>query len=114
MTPFGLPADTTDTIVRILARHPDVERAVVYGSRALGRHRRGSDIDLVLEGEALTLEDLAAIAGELEESSIPYTVDLSVWHLLDHEPLRDHIRRVGKALFERRVRDRSDSASERP
>jgi predicted nucleotidyltransferase len=48
MREFGLPHTTTHTIRQILAGVPAVETAIIYGSRAKGTHRPGSDIDLTL------------------------------------------------------------------
>lgn len=100
---FGLPAATLDAIRRILGEVPAVKKAVIYGSRAKGTHRPGSDIDLTLFGDALDLDTLGRIAARLEESPIPYQVDLSIFTLIDHAGLRDHIERVGQTFYE--VRD---------
>jgi len=97
---FGLPLATLETIRGILAEVPAVKKAVIYGSRAKGTHRPGSDIDLTLLGESLDLQTLGRIAARLEESSIPYQVDLSVLNLIDHAGLRDHIERVGQTFYE--------------
>ncbi len=101
MSAHGLSEATLETVRRILAAHPAVERAILFGSRAMGRQRRGSDIDLALVGEALGLRELGAIAGAFEESALPYLVDLCLWHRIDHPGLRAHIQRVGQVLYER-------------
>ena len=97
---FGLPPATLETIRRILAEVPAVKRAVIYGSRAKGTHRPGSDIDLTLFGNGLDLDTLGKIATRLDESPIPYQVDLSIFELIEHEGLREHIERVGQPLYE--------------
>jgi predicted nucleotidyltransferase len=97
---FGLPPATLDTIRRILADVPAVKKAVIYGSRAKGTHRPGSDIDLSLMGEGLDLDTLGKIATLLEESPIPYEVDLSVFELIEHQALREHIERVGQVFYQ--------------
>lgn len=98
---FGLP-DTTLTVIReILADFPAVEKAILYGSRAKGNFKLGSDIDLTLMGGSLDYNVLGKIAARLEESSIPYQVDLSLWDRLDHPKLREHIERVGVVFYER-------------
>jgi len=98
---FGLPETTLATIRRILQQHPNVEKAVLYGSRAIGNYKNGSDIDLTLMGTALDHRTLSTIAGELDDSFIPYTVDLSLYDNLDHAELRAHIDRVGIVFYER-------------
>jgi len=98
-TEFGLPAATIDMIRRILAEVPTVQKAVIYGSRVKGNYKPGSDIDLTLYGDALDLDTLGRIATRLHESSIPQQVDLSVFDLLDHPGLREHIERVGQPFY---------------
>ena len=97
---FGLPPSTVDTIRQILADVPAVEKAVIYGSRAKGNYRPGSDIDLTLFGDALDLDTLGQIATRLDESPIPYQVDLSIFKLIEHEGLREHIERVGQLFYD--------------
>lgn len=101
MPEFGLPDATLTAIRRILAGFPAVTKAVLYGSRAKGNYRPGSDIDLSLFGESLDLRILGEIAAQLAESPIPYQVDLSLWALLDHAKLREHIERVGVVFYQR-------------
>lgn len=98
---FGLPPATVETIRRILATEPAVEKAVLFGSRAKGTHRPGSDIDLALFGAGLDLDVLGRLAARLDESPIPYQVDLCLFDWIDHEDLRAHIARVGRVFYER-------------
>jgi predicted nucleotidyltransferase len=97
---FGLPPATLEAIRRILAEVPAVKKAVIYGSRAKGTYRPGSDIDLTLYGDGLDLDILGRIATRLHESPIPYQVDLSIFELIDHAGLREHIQRVGQPFYE--------------
>lgn len=97
---FGLPPATLEAIRRILAEEPAVKKAVIYGSRAKGTYRPGSDIDLTLYGDGLDLDTLGRIATRLHESPIPYQVDLSIFELIDHAGLREHIQRVGQPFYE--------------
>jgi len=101
MPDFGLSDKTLAAIWQILAACPAVEKAILYGSRAKGNYRPGSDIDLTLVGEKLDSRTLGQIAASLEESPIPYQVDLSLWKQLDHAKLRAHIERVGVVFYQR-------------
>lgn len=98
---FGLPEEAVAKINGVLASHPEVESAILYGSRAKGNYRLGSDIDLTLLGEQLDHHDLLKIMNELDDLLIPYTIDLSIFHMIDHEALRDHIQRVGREFYHR-------------
>lgn len=101
MASFGLPEQTIAIIRGILADYPQVETAILYGSRAKGNYRKGSDIDLTLVGAALDSRTLAAIAGQLAESAIPYQVDLSLKDAIDNPNLLAHIDRVGTVFYKR-------------
>ncbi len=85
----------------MLAAHPAVERAILYGSRALGRHRPASDIDLTLLGPDLSSTVLARIDAELDDLLLPWVIDLSCHACLRHPALLDHIERVGLVLYQR-------------
>ena len=100
-TRFGLPAMTVEKINGVFARHPQVKRAVLYGSRAKGNFKNGSDIDLTLHGEGLVFRDLLRLMDELDELLLPYTIDLSLFHMIDHAALREHIERVGQEFYHR-------------
>jgi predicted nucleotidyltransferase len=109
-TRFGLPAEAVSEIGGVLAAHPEVESAILYGSRAKGDYKPGSDIDLTLLGEQLDHHDLLKIMGELDDLLLPYTIDLSIYHMIDHEALRDHIQRVGQEFYHRQNTETPHSA----
>lgn len=97
----AVPSSVAAEIRLILARHPQVHRAVLFGSRAKGNFREGSDIDLALEGEELQNADVVTMLGELDDAPIPQKVDLLLKKAICHEPLLDHIQRVGVVFYER-------------
>lgn len=96
---FGLPSASLDAIRAVLMRHPCVLKAEIYGSRAKGDFRTGSDIDLTLFGDDLTLGDLLKIEGEIDDLDLPYSVDLSLHAHIENPALRSHIERAGQAVY---------------
>lgn len=102
---FGLSDATLDTVRAILRKHPKVDRAIVYGSRAMGNYKVGSDIDLALVGSDLDFDQLGSIAENLDDSDIPYKVDLSDLASIKNTNLVEHIQRVGKVFYERAVKE---------
>lgn len=98
---FGLSEKTVSSICAILGQHPEIDRAIIYGSRAKGNYRSGSDIDLTLVGADLSYDDLLQIMRELDESPIPYKVDLSILHYIEDAFVRDHIERRGQLFYQR-------------
>jgi predicted nucleotidyltransferase len=97
----GLPPAAIAAIQQVLAGHPAVEQAILYGSRALGRHRPASDIDLTLIGSGLSPTTLSRIDSELDDLLLPWVIDLSRFASLTHPALLAHIERVGQVLVQR-------------
>ena len=93
---FGLTDSDRQKIDSVLVKYPAVEQAIIYGSRAKGNYRNGSDIDLTLLGEKLDLTTLLIIETELDDLLLPYTIDLSIFHKISNPDLVEHITRVGK------------------
>ena len=98
---FGLPEEAIAEIQAVLALYPEVERAILYGSRALGNFKPGSDIDLTLVGAELTHNHLLGIMSDLDDLLLPWMIDLSLFATLDQPGLREHIESVGVTLYER-------------
>lgn len=101
MQRFGLKASTIQRINNVFARYPQVEKVVLYGSRAKGSYKNGSDIDLTLHGQDLTLTILYKIIQEIDDLLLPYTIDLSIFHQLSDPDLLGHIERVGMMFYEK-------------
>jgi predicted nucleotidyltransferase len=80
-----LAADHRRLVLNILRAHlPGSTKAWVFGSRATGRARRYSDLDLAIDaGRQLTLDDIARLAEAFSDSDLPYRVDLVDWHDID-------------------------------
>ena len=97
---YGLPDITLNTLNSIFSKYSGIEQVVLYGSRAKGNYRKGSDIDLTLKTkEVFTRTDLLRISGDLDDSDIPYFVDISIYDKLSNPDLKAHIDRVGKVLY---------------
>ena len=102
MTKFGLSETTVEKICKVFAEFPAIERAVLYGSRAKGNFREGSDIDLTLYGVELSKDLRSNVACALDDLMLPYTIDLSVFDKLNHAELEEHIERVGVLFYDRK------------
>jgi predicted nucleotidyltransferase len=97
----GLPPATIHKIRAVLSRYPQVEQAILYGSRAKGTYKRGSDIDLTLRGTSLTLSLLYQILDELDNLFLPYTLDISIFNSIQDAEVLEHIQRVGVPFYRR-------------
>ncbi len=88
----GIPERTVKEIRSCLKRFPQIHWLKLYGSRAMGKHWAGSDIDLAFSAE----EDCSAALREaLDQLPTPYLFDVTHMESLRHAPLREHIERVG-------------------
>ncbi|MEX2592578.1 MAG: nucleotidyltransferase domain-containing protein [Anditalea sp.] len=96
---FGLPEDTIDSITSCLAKNQNIEKAIIYGSRAKGNYRKGSDIDLVLKGGNLNINDVLKLEDDLDELLLPYLFDISILHQIKNQDLLEHINRIGKVFY---------------
>jgi len=104
MQAHELPKGVLDAIVEVLARNPNVQRACLFGSRARGTAREGSDIDLCVMGRALDLDQLLELEQQLDALDLPWKVDLLAWHLIDDPQLRERIAQEGVTLLDRQAR----------
>ncbi|MBR6199009.1 MAG: nucleotidyltransferase domain-containing protein [Spirochaetales bacterium] len=99
---FGLSEKSMAIINSIYAKYPQIAKVIVYGSRAMGNYREGSDIDMTIiaDGE-FTFSDRLHVMNDFDDSMLPYLVDISNFAELQNQDLIDHIRRRGKVLYER-------------
>ena len=95
----GRGSASIGSIRSVLSRHPRVVRALIHGSRAKGRYRNGSDIDLAVFGAALTQHDLLAIDTAIEALDLPDKFDLAIFDAVEDPALRSPIERVGKQRY---------------
>ncbi|MDM7958621.1 MAG: nucleotidyltransferase domain-containing protein [Synechococcus sp. WH 8007] len=94
----GIPEEASQRLVETLAVHSGVAQIWLYGSRAMGRERVGSDIDLSLEGIELTHRDLLLLMDQVDDLLLAWKVDLSIRHQLPAE-LEAHLQRAGIPLI---------------
>lgn len=96
---FGLSPDQLAQLTDVFSQYTDIDSVVVFGSRALGTHTSASDIDICIYGEQFVVSQLGEIKNKLEETTVPYFVDLVHYQSLEHKKLKEHIDRVGRDLF---------------
>jgi predicted nucleotidyltransferase len=87
----GLSDKSLQAIANVVYSNERVQEAKIFGSRAIGTFREGSDIDICLIGEELTLTDLNRISTELDELNIPEMIDLVNFRTIKNENLLMHI-----------------------
>lgn len=98
---FGIYPKSYQEILVIFEDCLSIDEVVIYGSRAKGNYREGSDIDITLKGD-VTKEDLNKLWHKLDDSFIPYKFDISIYKDLKSQSLIEHIERVGKTFYKRK------------
>src|SRR5690242_13332374 len=99
---FVLSDKDIQKIQLVFQTFPEVKKVILYGSRAKGNFRPGSDIDLVIQESAVDFQTMNRISSALEMLHLPYTFDLSVFEKISDTDLIDHINRIGKVFFQKK------------
>jgi len=94
MKSHGISQNALDKIKEILFSSQGVKEVILYGSRAKGNYKEGSDIDLTIKG-SLVFEDLVKLSAALDNLNLPWKIDLSLYSYITNEELLDHIDRIG-------------------
>ncbi|SFM81179.1 nucleotidyltransferase family protein [Halopseudomonas yangmingensis] len=97
----GLPESAIQALCGLFSQWPAIESVWLYGSRAKGNWRPGSDIDLSIRDNGLSLSDLMALENRIDDLLLPWMVDLSRYADIDNPQLREHIDRVGLCFYQR-------------
>jgi predicted nucleotidyltransferase len=96
----GLPAHAVARMQTVFAAHPSIEQVILFGSRAKGNYKRGSDIDLAVFGP-VDFSELGTIAWKLDDLLLPWEIDLIPLETITNQDLREHILRVGQTFYTR-------------
>lgn len=97
---FGLKENMIQQINFVFQKFPGVNEVIIYGSRAKGNQREGSDIDFTLKGKNLNHDLLNTISLELDKLFLPYIFDISIFEKINDQDLIQHIKRAGKVFYE--------------
>lgn len=96
---FGLKEQHIEAINRCFAAYSSIEQVVLYGSRAIGNYKNGSDIDLTIIDNGMSYSDLLKLENEIDDLLLPYKIDLSLKRKISNPDLLAHIERVGKTFY---------------
>ncbi len=98
---YGLSKETVTKINGVFSRFKEVDEAILYGSRAKGNFKSGSDVDLTLKGEKVKLKLLDKISIYIDDLLLPYTFDISIFHQITNSDLVQHSERVGMVFYKK-------------
>ena len=101
---FGLQDADLAYICSVLGEFAEIKKAVIFGSRAKGNYKPGSDVDLAIFGDNITFTTIAKLHSRLEEEGpLPYFFDIVDYTHLDHPELKAHIDRVGETVLQNKI-----------
>ena len=99
---FGLRDEDISFIINTFRQFDEIEKAAIFGSRAKGTYKPGSDVDIALWGKEVNFTTIARVHAILEdESPMPYFFDIVDYSTLNHQALKDHIDRVGIVVYQK-------------
>lgn len=97
----GLTPSQNQQLIELFCNQSVIESVTLYGSRAKGNFKPGSDIDLSFKGEGLTMSWLLDLSLLVDDLLLPYEFDLTIFSHIENSDLREHIERVGKVIYEK-------------
>lgn len=99
--PFGIYDKSYRLIIETIANQNGINKVLIFGSRALGNYKKGSDIDLAIFGNAIDSNVISNISVKINQSlPIPYKVDLVNFNDIDNKNLKEHILNEGKVFWQ--------------
>ena len=97
---FGLSDTVIAELQEVFRRHANIQKVLIFGSRAKGNYREGSDIDLAAIGYNLNYNLLLSILTEIDDLELLYSVDLLDYQKTLNTPIGEHIDRVGQVFYQ--------------
>lgn len=111
---FGLNDTIIEAIQKVFEINASIDEVIVFGSRAKGNYKEGSDIDLAVKGRNISFDDILKLHGQLDDLNLPYKIDLLDCASNKEPALKEHIDRVGIVFYERWKNIKFGQLLERP
>ena len=97
---FGLTENDLAYIISVISEFDEIEKAVIFGSRAKGNYKAASDVDIAVFGDDISFSIIAHLHSRLEEEGpLPYLFDVVDYTHSTHRELKEHIERIGKIIY---------------
>lgn len=99
---FGLNKEDIKLIIQVFESFEQVEKVIVFGSRAMGNYKKGSDIDIAIVGDKVDSSIISSISDILNnQKPLPYFFDVLNYNEIKSEDLKTHISNFGKVFFQK-------------
>lgn len=100
---YGLKDSEFNQISALFAKDDDIEKVILYGSRAKGNFKPFSDVDITLIGSKLSKDNLRKLVLALDESFLPYIFDVSIFSKLTNPDLISQIKSTGIVIYQKGI-----------
>ena len=99
---YGLLDRDLKYILEATHKYPEIEEVILFGSRAMGNYKKGSDVDLAIIGESVDRKTIRRLSDDLnEEYPLPYFFDVISYKDISNQELVKHIDNVGISIYTR-------------
>jgi len=99
---YGLLERDIETITQAISKFPEISQTILFGSRAKGNYKPGSDVDLAIKGAEISYATVSSLSFMLnEELMLPYFFDIVHYEKITEPKLIQHIDRVGRLFYEK-------------
>lgn len=95
---FGLSDAVIGDLRGVFAKYPEIERVLIFGSRAKGTFKDGSDIDLAVVAPAMSDQRFTQLWGEIDDLQLVFKVDVVHFDRLAQPALREEIMANGQSV----------------
>jgi|SRR5690242_586652 len=99
---FGLNQKQLQSILQTIQSFPEIEKVLIFGSRASETNRPGSDIDLAVFGKEISFSIISRLCSALDDLPLPFLFDIINYQTINNPALKENIDTKGKVLFERK------------
>jgi len=97
---YGLLDRDIKYIKEAIKMYPEIDEVIIFGSRAMGNYKKGSDVDIALKGQNINRRTVTRLADDLNEKyPLPYFFDVINYNDILNEELKKHIDNIGKIIF---------------
>lgn len=98
---YGLLEEDIDRITKVFESNPKVIEVVLFGSRAMGNFKLGSDIDLAILSDAMSFTEMLELNAKIAELGLLYAFDIQDINKIKDSDVLDHIHRNGVVFYRR-------------
>lgn len=97
---YGLSDSQFAEIISVFLKYPEIEEAVLFGSRAIDTFKEASDVDIAIKGKKANASLAAKIKYYFEEETyLPFFFDIVSYSTISNKELKKHIDSKGVSIF---------------